>query len=115
MNKPPKPTPTKHVNLLVDALKKGGISNLEVEYWDDHKHVDIAILSARIYIEVDGLMHFNNAEQIKKDFKRNHFSDGDDFDTIHITNQLIDNKLNEIAPAICEVAKERMMKYSQVR
>ena len=58
----------------------------KLEHWDNHKHIEIAILDAKIYIEVDGLQHYTDPEEIKRDFKRNHFSDGDDFKTIHIQN-----------------------------
>ncbi len=101
------PTPTKQVDYLNQALTDRGIKT-KVEYWDGHKHIDIAILSARIYIEIDGLHHYTDPKQIEADFKRNHFSDGDDFETIHITNQLIDKHLEAIAEAISRVVKDRI-------
>lgn len=103
------PVPTSQTIRLSNELKKLEIEH-RVEYPDGHKHVDIAIPYARIYIEIDGLYHYINAEQIKKDFKRNHFSDGDDFDTIHIPNELIEKHAPEIAKAIAEVVKERIKK-----
>jgi len=96
------PIPTKQVNALNQALSKKGIKT-KLEYWDGHKHVDIAILSAKIYIEIDGLHHYLDPRQIEADFKRNHFSDGDDFETIHIPNELIDKHLENIAEAISKV------------
>lgn len=91
---------------LFDALCMKGIK-AELEYYDGHKTVDIAILEAKLYIEVDGIQHFTNAEQIMRDFKRNHFSDGDDFSTFYVTNQIIDNYLNEVVDAITEVVRKR--------
>ncbi len=102
-----KPIPTKQVIALNQALKKMGIKT-ELEYCDGHKHVDIAILSAKIYIEIDGLHHFIDPRQIEADFKRNHFSDGDDFKTIHIPNELIDRHLDSIAGAISKVVISRL-------
>ncbi|OGY90281.1 MAG: hypothetical protein A2677_01420 [Candidatus Komeilibacteria bacterium RIFCSPHIGHO2_01_FULL_52_14] len=100
------PKPTKEVTSLVKALENKGIK-VECEYWDGHKHIDIGILSAKIYIEIDGLQHYTNADQIKRDFKRDHFSDGDDFRTIHIPNELIKEHLEKIADAISQVVVER--------
>jgi very-short-patch-repair endonuclease len=100
-------TPTKQVNDLAEALKKRGVE-ITLEYSDGHKHVDIAILSAHIFIEVDGIQHLIDADQIIRDFKRDHFSDGDDFHTIHIPNEMIKNHLDQIADAIAEVVKKRL-------
>ena len=46
-------------------------------------------------------------ERLTTDLKRNHFSDGDDFFTLTITNQLIDTHLDNIADAIVKVVVER--------
>ena len=97
---------TKQVKALNKSLQEKGIST-ELEYWDGHKHIDIAILSSKIYIEVDGLHHFTDPRQIEADFKRNHYSNGDDFDTIHIPNIIIDHYLNEVVEAILKVIKNR--------
>lgn len=77
----------------------------QLEYSDGHKTVDIAILNPRIYIEVDGLQHFTNPEQIMRDFKRSHFSDGDDFNTFYVTNQIIDRYLDEVVDALVKVVE----------
>lgn len=104
-----KPFVTPQTSELYEALVKMGVK-ASLEYPDGHKHVDIAILEARIFIEVDGLHHFTNSEQIERDFKRDHFSDGDDFDTIHIPNIVIEHHLQEVAQAIVEVVKRRIKK-----
>ena len=44
------------------------------------------------------------------DLKRNHFSDGDDFLTLPVTNQLIDTHLEGMAEAIFEVVRDRSNK-----
>lgn len=102
------PAPTKSVKPLADALHKRGIE-CKLEHSDGHKHVDIAILKSRIFIEVDGSQHVDNAEQIMRDFKRDHFSDGDDFSTLHVSNLLLNNQdeLEKIANAIADVARRR--------
>ncbi len=99
--------PTPQVKDLGEALRKRGVSVI-LEHSDGHKHVDIAILNARIFIEVDGIQHLTDANQIMRDFKRDHFSDGDDFDTIHIPNEVIKTHLEQIADAIAEVVKKRV-------
>ena len=96
--------PTKQALMLIDALKKREV-HVEAEHSDGHKHVDIYIPDARIYIEVDGLQHYTEPAQIIADIKRTHYSDADKFATIHITNQLIETHVEEIADAIARVVK----------
>lgn len=74
-------------------------------YNDGHKTVDIGVLPAHLHIEVDDLRHFTNPDQIERDLNRNHFSDGDDFRTFYVTNQIIDKYLDEVADALAEVVK----------
>lgn len=102
----PKYTSTQ-AKLLYDALVNKGI-NAQLEYSDGHKTVDIAILNAKLYIEVDGIQHFTNSEQIMRDFKRSHYSDGDDFSTFYVTNQIIDLHLNEVVDALIKVIASRV-------
>lgn len=105
-NHMPNITPTKQTLLLIEALKRGGV-DVKQEHWDGHKHIDIAILDSKIYIEIDGLHHYTSPEQIKADFKREHYSDENGFDTIHIPNPLIETHLEEISKAIIDIVKER--------
>ena len=109
MNNLKKVIPTKQAKDLYDALRTRGVDAI-LEYPDGFKTVDIAILPAHIYIEVDGLHHFTDSGQIIRDFKRSHFSDGDDFNTFYVTNQLIDKCLNKIADALAEVVKIKTKK-----
>ena len=97
---------TQQARLLYEALCKKGV-NAVLEYSDGHKTVDIAILPAHLYIEVDGLRHFTNPEQIIRDFKRNHYSDGDDFSTFYVTNQIIDKYLNQVVDALVRVVETK--------
>ena len=97
-----KKEPTIHALKLAEALRARGIT-LELEHWDGHKHVDIYIPAARLYIEVNGLQHYTDPKLLLADLKRAHFSDGDDFNTISITNQLVDTHLDGIADAILKV------------
>lgn len=94
---------------LYEALCKKGI-NAQLEYSDGHKTVDIAILNSNLYIEVDGIQHFTKPEQIMRDFKRYHYSDGDDFSTFYVTNQIIDLYLDEVVNALVEVVEMKSKK-----
>lgn len=98
---------TKQTRELYETLSRKGLKVIE-EYSDGHKHVDIAIPQARIYIEVDGLQHFTDPAQIERDFKRDHYSDGDDFDTIHIPNLILEHHLEGVSEAIKSVALSRI-------
>lgn len=98
---------SKQAQMLYDALCKRGLK-VELEYSDGHKTVDLAILDPRIFIEVDGIQHFTNPEQILRDFKRYHYSDGDDFNTFYVTNQIIDNHLEEVANALAKVVELKL-------
>ena len=104
MSQHPTRIPSKYAQLLYDALCKRNLI-VELEYYDGHKTVDIAILEPKKYIEVDGIHHFTDATQIIRDFKRNHYSDGDDFRTFYVTNQIIDTHLEEVAHALSEVVR----------
>lgn len=99
--------PTAREKALHDELIKRGIDT-KLQHNDGHKTVDIAVLPARLYIEVDDLRHFTDPDQIERDLKRNHFSDGDDFATYYVTNQIIDNYLEKVADALAEVVKRRL-------
>jgi very-short-patch-repair endonuclease len=97
---------SQHATKLWQALKECGVDAL-LEYFDGHKTVDLAILPAHMYIEVDGLHHFTDAEQIIRDFKRSHYSDGDDFNTFYVTNQIIDYCIDDVVKALVQVVEMR--------
>lgn len=90
---------------LFDALIQTGIF-AELEYWDGHKHIDIFIPSAKLYIEVDGLPHLLNPKQIASDFLRDHYSDDDGFNTLRIPNIVVKEKLNGVVKAILKIVAD---------
>lgn len=100
----PKIKPTKQTLKLVEALKKRGL-NIETEHWDGHKHIDVYIPEAKMYIEIDGLQHYTDPKQIIADLNRDHYSDDAKFFTKHISNQLIEAYSEEIADAIAEIVE----------
>jgi len=103
---------TDQAKQLYEALIAKGIHATK-EHWDGHKHIDIAVEPAKIYIEVDGMKHYTNSKQIEADFKRDHYSDREDFNTIRIPNIIIENHLEEVVEAISEVILNRLQKNSQ--
>ncbi|MCK5211121.1 DUF559 domain-containing protein [Candidatus Parcubacteria bacterium] len=96
---------TEHTKKLHKALTKRGI-NCQKQKWDNHKHIDLSVDEARLYIEVDGDQHYTSSRQIKKDIVRDYYSSRDGFRTIHIPNRLIDDKLDNVADAIAQVARD---------
>jgi hypothetical protein len=99
------PQPTPQAVNLYNALMGRKIHCI-LEAWDEHKHIDISIPWAKIDIEVDGLQHYTNPEQIKADFERSWYSTmDDDFDTFHVPNMIIDQHLDQVADALAVVAR----------
>ncbi len=94
--------PTPQEQKLADALTKRGLV-IKTEYFDGHKTVDIALPDSHLYIEIDGLHHFTNPDQIIADFKRDFFSEREGFFTLRITNQLVERFSEQIAEAIFQV------------
>lgn len=90
---------------LAEALEKRGVE-FELEHWDGHKHVDMYIPKAQIYIEIDGPQHDLRPRQVVADFNRDYFSAKEGFFTKHITNQEIEAHLESIANAIAKVVEE---------
>ncbi|MEN9551644.1 MAG: hypothetical protein RI935_21 [Candidatus Parcubacteria bacterium] len=88
--------------LLASELKALGV-DLELEYWDGHKHIDIYIPKAKIALEIDGAQHYLNASQIDADFHRDYFSNKEDIFVKHIPNILVETHAKEIAEAIVKV------------
>jgi len=97
---------TKQAQALCGALEKRGIF-VKPEHWDGYKHVDIHIPDVNINIEVDGMQHLTDPEQIMADFDRDYFSDIHKLNTLHITNEVLMNNLDQIADAITVVVLKR--------
>jgi len=95
-------TPTKQALALASALEKRGIK-VELEHWDGHKHVDVFVPATGLYVEIEGLQHFVNSQQISADFMRDHYSDAEKHPTFRITNQLVETHLEEIADAVANL------------
>ena len=101
---------------LSEALRERGINN-EREHGDGHKHVDIYIPEAKLYLEVDGEYHLLKPEHLYRDLQRDACSHKDGIDTIRIPNFYVENYLDELAISIAEVARKRQVTgiYAQSR
>jgi hypothetical protein len=84
-----------------------------LEYWDNHKHVDIA-LPHKLYIEVNGPYH-NTHKQIMTDLSRTVYSLEENIPTIVIPNSMLENPVlfehavNEISKACRLVLKKAVV------
>jgi very-short-patch-repair endonuclease len=99
---------TEQALALYNALIEHGVE-AELEYWDGHKHIDICIPSSKIYIEVDGIQHLTSPDQIARDFIRDHYSDVDGFNTLHIPNTVVDTDLDKVVRAIMKVVARQVV------
>jgi very-short-patch-repair endonuclease len=97
---------TKYSRLLWAALKERGVESI-TEYSDGYKKVDLAVLPAKLYIEVDGLQHSLKTGQVIDDLKRDNYSDKDGFRTMRIPNQAIKDDLNTVADTLAQIIKSR--------
>jgi very-short-patch-repair endonuclease len=78
----------------------------ELEKWDGHKHIDIAVETAKLYIEIDGVHHNTSPKQAVADLRRTYYSFKDKYFTLRIPNALIhdDDALDEAVDLIAEIA-----------
>jgi very-short-patch-repair endonuclease len=98
--------PTYYANKLKQLLRKLGIK-VDEEVYDGYKHVDLSIDSAKLDIEVDGMHHLTDSQQIVTDIKRSNYSREDGYETIHVHNMDIKQDAGGIASALAEVSAIR--------
>jgi very-short-patch-repair endonuclease len=84
---------------LYIALRQKGIS-AELEKWDGFKTIDIAVTSAKVNIEVDGMQHHYNTEQALADLKRTFHAFQKGYLTLRIPNTLVRENIEETAEYI---------------
>ncbi len=88
------------------ALKARGVP-AEIEKFDGHKTIDIAIVEKRVNIEVDGIHHNANPQQAFADLQRTYFSFLKGYLTLRIPNSLVRNNLEETADMITEILNNK--------
>lgn len=109
MHKPP--NPTQETLDLKEALEKQGVE-VKLEVFDGFKHIDIEITKAKLDVEVDGIHHLTNPEQILRDLGRGYYSHKDGFSTMHIPNEMIHRHLKQISEGLAEASKIREHKIN---
>ena len=92
-------TPTKEALLLRDCLEARGIE-VVLQHWDGHKHVDLYIPKAKLYIEIDGMQHYTNPKQIMSDIERDYWSYQDGFKTFRVPSFVVLTEGRRIAKSI---------------
>ncbi len=99
-------TVTPQASRLSKALDDLDVKHI-LEYDDGHKHVDIAIEWAKIYLELDGSQHGLSPKQICADDDRDKYSLKDGFVTKRIPNTWIDEDVDRLALSIATLANKR--------
>ena len=91
---------------LSKALKNLHIEHI-LEYFDGFKHIDLAILNAKVYIELDGSQHAFTPQQVCIDDDRDQFSVRDGFVTKRYPNSYIDSDVDKVALGIALLVNKR--------
>ena len=90
---------TDEATRLYLSLKRRGVP-AELEKFDGFKTIDIAVVDAKVNIEVDGHQHVSNPTQALSDLKRTYHSLQKGYFTLRIPNALIREYLEETADYI---------------
>ena len=99
---------------LYKQLKKRGVP-AELEKWDGNKTIDIAVVDAKVNIEVDGRQHNYNAQQALSDLYRTLFAFKKGYLTLRIPNTLIKHDLEKTADLITEFLVESKEQLGEER
>ena len=86
----------------------------ELEHYDGYKHVDIAIPSARLYLELDGTQHAFNPKQMIADDDRDKYSQKSGWTTKRIPNAWIDKDADRLASSIAILVRKKENERKQV-
>jgi very-short-patch-repair endonuclease len=97
---------------LSKALKELEVDHV-LEAYDGHKHVDIAIDSARLYIELDGSQHGFSSRQMLADDERDRHSLEDGYVTKRIPNSWVNRDVDKLALSIARLSDKREMELKE--
>jgi hypothetical protein len=86
---------------LYFSLKKRGVP-AKLEKFDGHKTIDIAVIDAKVNIEVDGPHHNSNPKQALADLQRTYYAFKKGYLTLRIPNSLVRENLDQTADYITE-------------
>ena len=100
---------TKETINLYFSLRDRGVP-AELEKYDGYKNIDIAVIDARVNIEVDGAHDLNNADDAFADLRRTFFSFKKGFLTLRIPPVLVKQNLNQTADYVTEFLNEKFLR-----
>jgi len=99
---------------LYFELKARGVP-AELEKHDGYKHIDIAIPSVKVNLEVDGRHHTFNARQALSDLQRTYHSFRKGYLTLRIPNALVRYHLEEAADFIVDFLMENQKRLTPLK
>ncbi|HVP92119.1 MAG TPA: DUF559 domain-containing protein [Acidobacteriota bacterium] len=79
----------------------------KLEQYDGYKHVDIAIESAKLYLELDGSQHAFSTRQMLADDDRDKHSQKAGYTTKRIPNAWVDQNVDRLAANIAMLVNKR--------
>jgi very-short-patch-repair endonuclease len=91
---------------LSNALRDFDVEH-RLEQYDGYKHIDIAIESAKLYLELDGSQHAFSTKQMLADDDRDKHSLREGYTTKRISNTWVDQNVEKLAGNIAVLAKKR--------
>lgn len=103
---------TPQAEKLYYALKRNGVP-AEREKWDHHKHIDIAIPTAKVNIEVDGQHHNFDDKQAFSDLQRTYYSFEKGYITLRIPNSLIENRFEQTVSYVVDIINKNREKLAE--
>lgn len=103
---------TKEATELYIALRIRGVP-AELEKWDGHKTIDIAVPEAKVNIEVDGSQHAFSTRQALSDLKRTYYAFKKGYLTLRIPNTLVRHNIDETADYITEFLTTSVMQLDR--
>lgn len=93
--------------VLYAALVKKGIRGAELQYFDGVKTVDIAILPARLHIEIHGSHHVHASQELTDMWRSNYSLKRSDVLTLRIPNLVVLQDVESAATLINKVVALR--------
>ena len=94
---------------LYFLLRKKGIP-AELEKSDGFKTIDIAVVKAKLNIEVDGSHHNTMHDQALADLQRTYYAFEKGYFTLRIPNSLLKNRLTETAEHVANFVELSLRK-----
>jgi very-short-patch-repair endonuclease len=101
---------TQQTLALYFLLRKKGVP-AQLEKFDGFKTIDIAVVEAKINIEVDGSHHNTKHDQALADLKRTYYAFEKGYYTIRIPNSLVINHLAETAEYVANFVQISRRKF----